>query len=37
MAPSRVAATLLVNAQELAFCCEKFLRLFLDPPHKHGG
>ncbi len=37
MAPSQVAATLLVNGQELAFCCEKCLRLFLDAPHQHGG
>ena len=37
MAPSQVAATLLVNWQELAFCCEKCLRLFLDAPHQHGG
>ncbi len=29
MAPSQVAATLLVSGQELAFCCEKCLRLFL--------
>jgi adenylate cyclase len=33
MAPSQVTATLLVNGQELAFCCEKCLRLFLDAPH----
>jgi adenylate cyclase len=33
MAPSQVAATLLVNGQELAFCCEKCLRLFLEAPH----
>ncbi len=32
MAPDQVAATLLVNGQELAFCCEKCLRLYLDAP-----
>ena len=37
MAPGQVAATLLVNGQALAFCCEKCLRLFLDVPHKHGA
>ncbi len=37
MAPSQVGATLLVKGQEVAFCCEKCLRLFLDAPHKHGG
>jgi YHS domain-containing protein len=37
MAPSQVAATLLVNGQELAFCCEKCLRLFLDAPHKQAS
>jgi class 3 adenylate cyclase len=37
MVPSQVAATLVVNGQELAFCCEKCLRLFLDAPHRHGG
>jgi adenylate cyclase len=37
MAPSQVAATLVVKGQEVAFCCEKCIRLFLDAPHKHGG
>ncbi len=37
MAPSQLAATLLVKGQELAFCCAKCLRLFLDAPHQHGG
>jgi adenylate cyclase len=37
MAPSQVAATMLVNGPERAFCCEKCLRLFLDAPHKYGG
>jgi class 3 adenylate cyclase len=34
MAPSQVAARLSVNGRELAFCCEKCLRLFLDAPHR---
>jgi len=37
MAPGQVAATLQVKGQEVAFCGEKCLRLFLDAPHKHGG
>jgi adenylate cyclase len=37
MAPGEVAATLLVKGQEVAFCCEKCLRMFLDAPQKHGG
>lgn len=36
MAPGEIAATLLVNGQEVAFCCEKCLRRFLDAPLKHG-
>jgi YHS domain-containing protein len=37
MIPSQVTARLLVDGRELAFCCERCLRLFLDAPHKHGG
>ncbi len=37
MASGQVAATLLVKGQEVAFCCEKCLRLFLDAPSKYGG
>ena len=37
MAPTQVAATLLVKGQDVAFCCERCLRLFLDAPHKYGG
>jgi adenylate cyclase len=37
MARGEVAATLLVKGQEVAFCCEKCLRMFLDAPQKHGG
>jgi adenylate cyclase len=36
MAPGQVAATLQVKGEEVAFCGEKCLRLFLDRPHKHG-
>lgn len=34
MAPGQVAATLLANGQELAFCCEKCLRLYLESGRK---
>ncbi len=37
MMPSQVTATLLVEGKELAFCCERCIRLFLDAPHKYGG
>ncbi len=37
MAPGQVAATLLVNGQTLALCCEKCLRLFLDASRQRGG
>ena len=37
MAPGQVAATLVAKGQEVAFCCEKCLRLFLDAPQKYGG
>lgn len=37
MIPSQVTARLMVDERELAFCCERCLRMFLDPPHKHGG
>ncbi len=37
MAPDQVAATLVVNGQQLAFCCPKCLRLFLEAPHTAGG
>ncbi len=37
MALGQVAATLVVDGQELAFCCEKCLRLFLESPQKHRG
>ncbi len=37
MAPGEVAATLLVKGQDVAFCCEKCLRMFLDAPQKYGG
>ena len=37
MAPTEVTAKLLVNGKELAFCCEKCLRMFLDAPQKYGG
>src|SRR5262249_7891669 len=37
MAPDQVAATLLVNGQQLAFCCPKCLRLFLDAAPMPGG
>ena len=30
MAPGQVTATLLVDGRELAFCCEKCLRLYLE-------
>jgi adenylate cyclase len=36
MAPAEVAARLLVPGQELAFCGEKCLRLFLDAPRTSG-
>lgn len=37
MAPNQIAATLLVNGREWAFCCERCLRLYLDTPHKYGA
>ena len=37
MAPGEIAATLLVKGQDVAFCCEKCLRLYLDAPQKYGG
>ncbi len=37
MVPGQVAATLVLDGRELAFCCEKCLRLFLDTPQTHGG
>jgi YHS domain-containing protein len=36
MLASQVNATLLVDGRELAFCCERCLRLFLDAPTKYG-
>jgi adenylate cyclase len=37
MMPSQVTATLQVEGKDLAFCCERCLRLFLEAPHKYGG
>lgn len=37
MAPGDVAATLHVNGQDAAFCCEKCLRMFLNAPQNYGG
>ncbi len=37
MAPTEVTATLVVKGQELAFCCEKCLRMFLEAPQRYGG
>ncbi len=35
MVTTEVAATLVVKGQELAFCCEKCLRAFLEAPHRY--
>jgi class 3 adenylate cyclase len=37
MAPGEVAATLRVDERDVAFCCARCLRLFLDAPHKYAG
>lgn len=37
MAPTEVTAKLVVKGQELAFCCEKCLRIFLAAPQRYGG
>ena len=34
MAPTDVAARLVVKGRELAFCCERCLRVFLEAPQK---
>ena len=35
MAPTEVGAKLAVKGEELAFCCEKCLRVFLDAPQRY--
>ena len=35
MAPTEVAVKLVVSGQELAFCCEKCLRVFLEAPQRY--
>jgi adenylate cyclase len=35
MAPTEVAATLVVRGRELAFCCERCLRVFLEAPQRY--
>jgi class 3 adenylate cyclase len=37
MAPTDVAARLVVHGQELAFCCEKCLRVFVEAPQRYRG
>ncbi len=37
MAPTDVTAKLVVKGRELAFCCEKCLRMFLEAPQRYGG
>jgi adenylate cyclase len=37
MAPTEVAVTLVVKGRELAFCCEKCVRVFLEAPQRYGG
>jgi YHS domain-containing protein len=37
MAPTEVGAKLLVRGQELAFCCERCLRVFLTVPERYGA
>jgi class 3 adenylate cyclase/YHS domain-containing protein len=37
MAPTDVVVKLVVSGQELAFCCEKCLRVFLEAPQRYRG
>ena len=37
MVPTDVAARLVVKGRELAFCCERCLRVFLTVPERYGA
>lgn len=37
MARTEVGATLMVQGRELAFCCERCLRVFLERPEEYRG
>jgi adenylate cyclase len=37
MAPTEVSAKLVVTGRELAFCCEKCLRAYLEAPQRYGA
>ena len=36
MAPTEISARLIVRGQEVAFCCERCLRVFLEAPQRYG-